>query len=312
VSGRIIRTIFAAALPPIVMAASAFAEEGRLGMAKETEINFQPPATDIMEQVVGLHTDIFYIITAIVALVLLLLLWIIIRYNKKANPVPSKVAHNTPLEIVWTVVPVLILVYIGYFSVKLLYEQDVIPEADMVIKVTGHQWYWTYEYPDLGLTFDATMLPEDYFKPGLSPAVAAERDAAVAELRQVLSLPENPKIFRLLDTDRRVVVPIDTTVKVIVTADDVIHAWTIPAFGFKIDATPGRLNETWFRARELGTFYGQCSELCGIRHAYMPIVVQVVSQKDFELWQTKARFFYASGGAPEGTSVASNAADAKN
>jgi len=230
-----------------------------------------------------------------------------IRYNKTANPVPSKVAHNTPLEIIWTVVPVLILVYIGYFSVKLLYQEDVIPAADLVIKVTGHQWYWTYEYPDLGLSFDATMLPEEYFKADLSPDGRTERDAAIAEIRQVLSLPENPEIFRLLDTDRRVVVPVDTTVKVIVTADDVIHAWTIPAFGFKIDAIPGRLNETWFHARELGTFYGQCSELCGIRHAYMPIVVEVVSQKDFELWQTKARFFYASGRAFEGTAVAESA-----
>lgn len=280
-------------------------------MAEEKAISFQPAASEIMNDVINLHSEIFYIITGIVLVVLAVLLWTFLRYNKKANPKPSQVSHNTWLEIIWTLIPVLILAYIGFYSVRLLYKQEVIPDANLVIKVTGHQWYWTYEYPDSGLIFDSNMLPEDYFKAELSPELGKERAAAVAEIRQVLSLPEDPKIYRLLDTDRRLVVPIDTTVKVIVTADDVIHSWTVPAFGFKIDAIPGRLNETWFRAREEGVFYGQCSELCGIRHAYMPIAVQVVSQKDFELWQTKAKYMYMAQGTSQDVAIATTDSDQK-
>lgn len=287
------------------------AAEARIGMAEEKEIGFQPAATEIMEDVIGLHSEMFYIITAIVLVVVAVLLWTLLRYNKKANPKPSQVSHNTLLEIAWTLIPVLILVYIGFHSVRLLYKQDVIPDADLVIKVTGHQWYWTYEYPDSGLIFDANMLPEDYFRTDLSPELVKERAAALGEIRQVLSLPDDPKIYRLLDTDRRLVVPVDTTIKVIVTADDVIHSWTVPAFGFKIDAIPGRLNETWFRAREEGIFYGQCSELCGIRHAYMPIAVQVVSQKDFELWQTKAKYIYMAQGASQDVAITTTTSDRK-
>lgn len=283
----------------------------RTGMAEEKAISFQPAASEIMNDVINLHSEIFYIITGIVLVVLAVLLWTFLRYNKKANPKPSQVSHNTWLEIVWTLIPVLILAYIGFYSVRLLYKQEVIPDANLVIKVTGHQWYWTYEYLDSGLIFDSNMLPEDYFKAELSPELGKERAAAVAEIRQVLSLPEDPKIYRLLDTDRRLVVPIDTTVKVIVTADDVIHSWTVPAFGFKIDAIPGRLNETWFRAREEGVFYGQCSELCGIRHAYMPIAVQVVSQKDFELWQTKAKYIYMAQGTSQDVALATTDSDQK-
>lgn len=303
---RFLSTVVATGLVAAGFAMGAAAQEGRVGIAKEKEISFQPAATEIMEQIVNLHDKVFYIIAAICILILGLLLWIMVRYNRRANPTPSKTSHNTPLEIIWTTIPILILVYIGFYSVKLLYNQDVIPEADLMIKVTGHQWYWTYEYPEQGIRFDSFMLPEEFFAADPPADVRERRDAALDELQQVLGLDAHPGIHRLLDTDTRVVVPVNATVKAIVTADDVIHAWTIPAFGFKIDAIPGRANETWFRAREIGTYYGQCSELCGIRHAFMPITVQVVSQEDFEAWVTRAKFFYASGAPGDAGQVAEN------
>ena len=258
-------------------------------MAEEKQINFQPPATEVMQDIINLHEVVMWIITAIVILVLGLMLWIIFRYNRRANPTPSKTTHNTFLEIIWTTIPIIILVYLGYYNIILLYKQDVIPPADMVIKVTGHQWYWTYEYPDHdGLTFDAYMAPSDYTLGIADADTTADWDARMEELRITLGREAPIITTRLLDTDTRVVVPVNTTVKVLVTADDVLHAWTIPAFGFKIDAVPGRVNETWFNAFEIGTYYGQCSELCGIKHAFMPIVVEVVSQEDFEAWLVRA------------------------
>ena len=270
-------------------AGPALAEQGRVGMAHEKQINFQAPATEVMRNIIDLHFAILIIITLIVILVLGLLVWIMIRYNHRSNPTPSKTTHNTLLEIIWTVIPVIILVFIGYKSVILLYKQDVIPPADLVIEVTGHQWYWTYNYPDQGLEFDAFMLDRAFFDPDRSPEVQQQREAAIEDLRVLLGRPGPIEIHRLLDTDTRVVVPVNTTVKVLVTADDVIHSWTIPAFGFKIDAVPGRTNETWFRAEEIGTYYGQCSELCGINHAFMPTVVEVVSQEDFDAWVIRAK-----------------------
>jgi len=270
-------------------AATALAGEGRVGMAHEKQINFQEPATDVMRDIVWLHNDvIMIIITLIVILVLGLLLWVMIRYNHRTNPTPSKTTHNTLLEIIWTVIPVIILVAIGVYNVKLLYKQDVIPEADLVIEVTGHQWYWTYNYPDQGVEFDAIMLDRDFFDPDRSPETQAKRAAAEEEIRIMLGREGPIEIHRLLDTDNRVVVPVNTTVKVLVTADDVIHSWTVPSFGFKIDAVPGRANETWFKAEEVGTYYGQCSELCGINHSFMPIVVEVVSREDFNAWLIRA------------------------
>ena len=190
-----------------------------------------------------------------------LMLYVIVRFNKRANPKPATFTHNAGLEVAWTALPVLILVIIAIPSLRLLFLQLEVPEPDLTIKATGSQWYWTYEYPDEAIEFDAVMLQKD-------------------ELTQYGYTADD----WLLATDTRVVVPVNAVVHVLVTGSDVIHAWTIPSFGSKIDAVPGRINETWFRAEETGVFYGQCSELCGKDHTYMPIVVEVVSQEDYDAW----------------------------
>ena len=206
------------------------------------------------------------LMTAISVFVLGLMLYVMVRFNARANPEPSKTTHNTLVEVVWTVVPIVILVVIAIPSFRLLYFQRDIPEADMTVKAVGYQWYWGYEYPDHGdFAFDSLMLSDE------------ERG-------------DQP---RLLATDTAMVVPVDTTVRVIVTAADVLHAFAMPAFGLKMDAVPGRLNETWFKAEKTGTYYGQCSELCGIRHAFMPIRIEVVSKADFALWVEEAQNEYA-------------------
>jgi cytochrome c oxidase subunit 2 len=211
-----------------------------------------------MEFIHDFHHGLLITITVITLFVLALLVYIAVRFNAKANPVPSKVTHHTGLEIAWTVVPILILVGIAIPSFRLLYMQQVIPQADMTIKATGAQWYWSYEYPDNGgISFDANMVPENQIKPGQP---------------------------RLLAVDNEVVVPVNKTVRVQVTGADVIHAFAMPSFGVKVDAVPGRLNETWFKAEREGVFYGQCSELCGTNHAYMPIAIRVVSESEFTKW----------------------------
>ena len=259
IAGRIAGTIVAAVTAGLVAAPMAAAQDGRISVAEPKQLGLMEPATETMERLVDFHDLLLIVITAITALVFVLLGWIAVRYNRRANPSPSRVSHNTLLEIVWTVVPVMILVVIAIPSMKLLYAQDVIPEADMTIKTIGKQWYWTYEYPDHGnFVFDAFMLQDEE---------AAEQ-----------GLP------RLLATDRAVVIPVDTTVRILVTAGDVLHSFAVPAFGIKIDAVPGRLNETWVHVTEEGTYYGQCSELCGTGHAYMPIMFEVVSQAAFDAW----------------------------
>jgi cytochrome c oxidase subunit 2 len=230
-------------------------EDGRLGL--------QRAVTPVMENIISFHNLLLWIIGAICLFVLALLVWIVVRYNAKSNPTPKKFSHNTLIEIIWTAVPVLILVVIAVPSFRLLYMQDVIPEPDMTIKAVGNQWNWTYEYPDHGgFEFVSNMLEEDEL--GTQPW-------------------DQP---RLLATDVPVVVPEGTTVRVQVTASDVIHSWAMPSFGVKMDGIPGRLNETWFRVNEgeTGVFYGQCSEICGIRHAFMPIEVHVVPQEVFDAW----------------------------
>ena len=198
----------------------------------------------------------------------------------------------------------MILVIIGIPSFRLLYYQQTIPEADLVIEATGHQWYWTHEYPDLDrLEIHSRMLPASYFSPEMGEDTRLERQAVLAELQRMHGLDEPPEIYRLLDTDTRIVVPVNKTVKLTVTADDVLHAWAIPAFGIKIDAVPGRLNETWFRVEETGTYYGQCSELCGINHAFMPIVIEVVTAEEFDAWLVRAKEYYATGGPSESTRI---------
>ena len=247
------------------------------------QMNFQEAATPVMERVHDFNTLISIIIIAINWFVIGLLIYVLWRFNAKRNPVPSKTTHNTLVEIVWTMVPIMIVVLIVVRSFNLLYFQDRAVNAEMTIKAIGHQWYWTYEYPDHGdLTFDALMIADEEIKGD-----------------QV----------RLLETDNRIVVPVDTAIRVLVTADDVIHAWTVPAFGIKIDAVPGRLNETWFQAIREGVFYGQCSELCGVRHGFMPIAVEVVSKAAFADWIVKAKQEFAYGGAPAATTVATTLPD---
>ena len=232
------------------------------------QVNFQEAATPLMEQITSFHDLLLIIITVITLFVLALLAIVIFRFNERANPNPSRTTHNTTIEVLWTVIPVVILVAIAVPSFKLLYKSDVIPKVDMTIKATGHQWYWNYEYVDHGnFSFDANMIATEDLKQGQ---------------------------LRLLETDNRVVVPVDAIVRVQVTAADVLHSWTVPAFGRKIDAVPGRLNEIWFGpVKNEGVYYGQCSELCGKDHAYMPITVKVVSQDAYATWLSAAKAEYA-------------------
>ena len=241
-------------------APAALAQQPPTGQPHEWGINLQPAATEKMAQIHSFHEMLLYIIIAVSVFVLILLIWVMVRYNRRANPTPSRTTHNTLIEIVWTVVPVAILVVIAIPSFKLLYANERIPaDIELTIKAIGKQWYWTYEYPDNGnFTFDANMLTDE------AAAVAGQP--------------------RLLAVDNFVVVPEDTKVRVIVTADAVIHSWTVPAFGVKIDAVPGRLNELWFKVDEPGIYYGQCSELCGARHAFMPIGVKVVTKAEYAAW----------------------------
>ena len=252
---------------------------GALALPYNWQTGFQPAASPVMQQIETFHTFVLYIITLVTLFVLALLIWIIIRYNQRANPVPSKVSHNTILEVVWTILPVVILVVIAIPSFKLLYYEADIPPSDLTIKAIGKQWYWTYEYPTKGdFQFDSLGLSDDKAKAAGEP--------------------------RLLGVDNVVVVPVNKVVRVITTGADVIHSWAVPQFGVKMDAVPGRLNETWFKATQLGTFYGQCSELCGAHHAFMPIEVKVVSEADFEAWAATAKKKFASADEPAPTRVA--------
>lgn len=228
--------------------------------ARDGQMGFQQAVTPIMENIATFHTMVLWIIVAITLFVLALLVWVMIRYNAKANAEPERFSHNTLVEVIWTAVPVIILVVIAVPSFQLLYFQDTIPESDFTIKTTGNQWNWSYEYPDHGgFSYVANMLPDEELAEGQP---------------------------RLLATDLPVVVPAGSTVRVEVTASDVIHNWAMPSFGIKMDAIPGRLNETWFEVGEedIGIYYGQCSELCGLRHAFMPIEIHVVPQDVFDAW----------------------------
>ncbi len=229
------------------------------GIAKDWQLGFQKPASPVMEQLVWLHDDfLLYIISAITIFVLLAMVYIALRFNAKANPVASKTTHNVTLEVIWTVIPVIILIAIAIPSIRIHYLIDKEPEGAMTIKVTGYQWYWGYEYPDNGgINFESRIVEDKDLKEG------------------------EP---RLLTVDNPLVVPVNTKVRIQTTAADVIHAWAVPAFGVKRDAVPGRLNETWFEATREGRFYGQCSELCGVKHGFMPVVVDVVSKEKFAQW----------------------------
>ena len=297
-----------AGLAAALMTTAAQAQDGLeiIGKPVDGKMGFQPAATELASDLQWLDGMILVIITVITIFVTGLMIWVAIRYNEKRNPTPASFTHHTPIEIAWTVVPIVILVFIGAFSLPVLFKQQEIPEADLTIKVTGYQWYWGYEYVDEGFEFDSYMLG--------SPATLSETDrpddANVTPF--VLDEHMESKLIDagysrdefLLATDTSVVVPVGKTVVMQVTAADVIHAWTIPAFGVKQDAVPGRLAELWFNADKEGIYFGQCSELCGKDHAYMPITVKVVSEEAYEEWLESAREEYA--GLPATYQVAAN------
>ena len=234
---------------------------------KDWQLGFQNPASDGMRDIVNFHNNLLLpIIIAISVFVLFLMLYACVRFRASANPNPSKRTHNVTVEILWTLIPCLILIVMAVPSFKILYKQDTIPKADLTIKAIGYQWYWGYEYPDENIIFDSYMIEEK-------------------DLRA-----DQP---RLLAVDNEVVVPVNKVIKVLITANDVLHAWALPSFGVKRDAVPGRINETWFKAEKEGTYYGQCSELCGIKHAFMPITVRVVSEDDYQEWLSEARVKFA-------------------
>lgn len=257
-------------LATMLWAGIAAAADGA-GKPIEAGHHFQRAVTPVMRDIVWLDDFLHVIITIIVLFVVALMAVCVFKYSRKKNPTPGTFTHNALIEVVWTAAPVLILIVIAIPSLKLLFLQLDVPEADVTIKATGNQWYWSYEYPDEGIEFDAAMIGAG--EPGLTDDVKAELEEYGYGNDEYL-----------LATDERVVVPVDSVVHVLVTASDVIHAWTIPSFGSKIDAMPGRINETWFKAEEIGTYFGQCSELCGKDHSYMPIVVEVVSLDDYETW----------------------------
>ena len=253
-----------------VLAFNSFDAMAAEGLAKPWQMGFQDAASPVAEKMNEFHNLLLYIIFAITAFVMVLLAYVMLRFNAKANPTPSKTTHNVMIEVIWTAIPVLILIVIAIPSFKLLYYQGSVPETEMSLKVTGHQWYWSYEYPDHGeISFESYMIPDDEIKEG-----------------QV----------RLLDVDNPVVLPINTKIKILVTSADVLHAWAIPAFGFKMDTVPGRLSEGWIYIDKAGTYYGQCSELCGVNHGFMPITVKAVTKEEFKAWVKKAKKKFSSNG----------------
>ena len=241
--------------------------EAMANQPKDWQLGFQEAASESMRDIISFHDNLLLpIIVAISAFVLFLMLYVCVKFRASANPNPSKRTHNVAVEVLWTLIPCLILIVIAVPSFKILYKQDAIPKADLTIKAIGYQWYWGYEYPDENIIFDSYMVEDKDLK------------------------ANQP---RLLAVDNEVVVPVNKVVKVLITANDVLHAWALPSFGVKRDAVPGRINETWFKAEEVGTYYGQCSELCGIKHAFMPITVRVVSEEEYQEWLTGAKIKFA-------------------
>jgi len=253
-----------------VAAITAFAAYPAAALPVEWGVGFQGAASPVMEQIESFHTLLLWIIVATCVFVLALLVWIVIRYRASANPVPSKVHHNTLLEVAWTLIPVIILVFIAVPSFRLLYFQETLPKPDVQIKAIGKQWFWSYEYPGsaAGFTFDSLML--------------ADADAAKAG---------KP---RLLGVDNPIYVPVNKVIEIETSGADVIHSFAMPEMGVKMDAVPGRLNKTWFKPTKTGVFYGQCSELCGSRHAYMPIELHVVSDTEYAAWLADAKKKFAA------------------
>ena len=246
---------------------AALAAEPVTGQPHPWQLGLQAGVTPVMDDIIWFHDFLLWVIAAIAFFVLALLVIVVVKFNARANPVPSRTTHNTTIEVAWTVVPVLILVAIAVPSFRLLFYQLNTPAADLTVKATGKQWFWSYSYPDSKFEFDSLMVADKDLK------------------------PDQP---RLLTVDNEMVVPVNKVVRVLTTGADVIHSWAVPSFGVKIDAVPGRVNETWFKAEREGTYYGQCSQLCGRDHAFMPIVVHVVSDKDYTAWLDGAKKKYAT------------------
>src|SRR5476651_786592 len=250
-----------------VAVAAAGAALAAAGHPEPWQLGLQTSASPVMDDIVWFHDFLLYLIVAITLFVLALLVIVMVKFNAKANPVPSRITHNTTIEVLWTVIPVLILVTIAVPSFRLLFFELKVPPADITVKATGKQWFWSYSYPDSKFEFDSLMVQDKDIKPGQ---------------------------LRLLSVDNEMVVPVNKVVRVLVIGADVIHSFSIPSFGVKIDAIPGRLNETWFKAEREGMYYGQCSQLCGRDHAFMPIAVRVVSDKEYTAWLEQAKKKYAT------------------
>ena len=265
---KVFSRLTAVAASAAALLGSAGAAYAGLGQPTPWQIGLQDSATPVMDDISSFNTFLIWITTGIALFVLVLLAIIIIRFNARANPTPSRTTHNTPLEIIWTIVPVIILAVIAVPSFRLLFVELEVPKPDLTVKATGKQWFWSYSYPDAGnFEFDSLMVADKDLKPG------------------------QPRLFTV---DNEMVVPVNKVVHVLVTGADVIHSFTVPSFGIRIDAIPGRMNETWFKATTEGTFYGQCSELCGKDHSFMPIAVRVVSEADFATWVGEAKKKYSA------------------
>jgi cytochrome c oxidase subunit II len=271
--GQTGRRLLGLAVAGVALAAGGAAFAEQLGQPSPWALDLQGSATPVMDSIFWFHNLLLVIITVITLFVLALLIAVMVKFNSRANPVPSRTTHNTLIEVAWTLIPVLILVGIAVPSFRLLFEELDVPKADITVKATGKQWYWSYAYPDNG---------------------KFEFDSLLAQDKQP----------RLLGVDNELVVPVNKVVRVQVTGADVIHSFAVPAFGIKIDAIPGRLNETWFKATKTGMFYGQCSELCGRDHAFMPISVRVVSEQDFTAWVAAAQKKFAANPANSFASAA--------
>ena len=238
-----------------------------LALPKNWQMGFQESASVAMDRFVNFHDMLLIIITVVVIFVFILLIYTCIRFHHKNNPIPKKFTHNIGMEILWTIVPCILLIIIAIPSFKLLYYVDTIGKMDMTVKVVGRQWFWQYEYPEEKIAFDSYMIPDSEIKPGQ---------------------------IRLLSTDNSLVLPIDTDIRIMVTGGDVIHSFAMPSLGIKIDAVPGRINETWVRITKAGDYYGQCSELCGVGHGFMPISLKAVSKEDYKTWTEKAKKEFSS------------------
>ena len=247
--------------------ALGFADGALASEPKPWQMDFQPAASPVMERIIDFHNLLLVVEVAIVVFVLFLMLYIIVKFNAKSNPTPSKTTHHTGLEVVWTLLPIIVLMVIAVPSMRTLFFMDRAANPEMTLKIIGHQWYWSYQYPDNGaFEFDSNIVAEEDLKKGQ---------------------------IRLLSVDNQVVLPINTEIRLLMTSEDVIHNWAIPAFGIKMDTVPGRTNEAWVKITKPGVYYGQCSELCGVNHGYMPIAVKAVSKEDFKKWTVKAKKDFA-------------------